>query len=75
MQKFSLDSFKEAVTTDEDLANSLIGKSDTIDYDNGSAIIHRCNLNKYLEKYMCKNEDDLSNTMWFSYGIFVHVVD
>jgi hypothetical protein len=75
MKTFSLDSFKDAVKRDNSFAESIVGKSDSIDYDNGSAIIHRCNLSKYLEKYLCKDEDDLSNTLWYSYGIFVHVVD
>ena len=75
MKTFSFDSFKEAVKSDKSFTDSLIGASDCIDYDNGSAIIHRRNLNKYLEKYLCKDEDDLSNTLWYNYGIFVHVVD
>ena len=75
MKTFSLDSFKEAVKNNEKFVSTITGKSDTIDYDNGSAIIHRCNLSKYLEKYLCKDEDDLSNTLWYNYGIFIHVVD
>ena len=75
MKTFSLDSFKDAVKNNENFISTITGKSDTIDYDNGSAIIHRCNLSKYLEKYLCKDEDDLSNTMWYNYGIFIHVVD
>ena len=55
--------------------DTLSGNTDSIDYDNHSAIIHRSNLNKYLEKYLCDNEDDLSATMWYNYGIFVHIVD
>lgn len=75
MKTFSLDSFRDAVKNNENFISTITGKSDTIDYDNGSAIIHRCNLSKYLEKYLCKDEDDLSNTMWYNYGIFIHVVD
>ena len=31
--------------------------------DNGTMVIHRQNISKYLERYMCKDEDDLQDTM------------
>lgn len=71
----SLDAFKYLLATDTELVNRITNNSDVIDIDNGSMTIHRANINKYLEKYMCKSEDDLSDTLWFSYGIFVRVVD
>ena len=43
--------------------------------DNGTMIIHRENISKYLERYMCKDEDDLQDTMWYYYGVFVKVVE
>ena len=46
----------------------------TIDMDNGVMTIRKSNLNKYLEKYSCKDEDDLQDTLWFNYGIFVRIV-
>jgi hypothetical protein len=73
-QKFSLDGFKEALRTDIDLKSSLAGTSDTFDFDNGNAIIHRENINRYLEKYMCKSEQDLEDTLWYSYGVYVKIV-
>lgn len=50
-------------------------RSDIIDYDNGTALIYAENLNKYLERYACKDEDDLQNTLWYSYGMSVKIVD
>lgn len=73
--KLTLDAFKSLLSTDTELVNRITNNSDIIDMDNGSMIIHRANINKYLEQYMCKSEDDLSDTLWFSYGIFVRVVD
>jgi hypothetical protein len=70
-----LDSFKEKVSKDTSFKNSLSGKSDIIDFDNGSMIIHRANLSKYLEKWMCKSEEDLADTLWYSRGVFVKVID
>ena len=73
--KLTLDAFKDMVKSDTDFADKVKGTSEVIDFDNGSATIHRINLKKYLEKYMCKNEDDLSDTLWHSYGVFVRIVD
>ena len=41
----------------------------------GTAIIHKKNIGKYLEKYMCKSAEDLENTLWYGYGVFVKIVD
>ena len=71
---FTLDAFKEAVKTDLDFRDGLAGTSDSIDFDNGSAIIHKENVNRYLEKYMCKNERDLEGTLWYGYGVYVKIV-
>ena len=73
-QKFTLDGFKEALRTDIDLKSSLAGTSDIFNYDEGQAIIHRENINRYLEKYMCKNEQDLEDTLWYSYGMSLKIV-
>ena len=73
-QKFSLDSFKEALSTDVNLRENISAASDLIDFDNGSAIIHRQNINKYLERYLCKNEYELMDTLWYNYGVFVRIV-
>ena len=50
-------------------------KVDSIDWDNGSAIIHRSNINKYLERFWCKTEDELLDTLWYNHGVFVKVVE
>lgn len=73
--KMSLDDFKNKVLSDSTFADKFTNKSDIVDLDNGSMTIHRSNINKYLEKYMCKSEEDLTDTLWYSYGVFVRVVD
>ena len=71
----SLEEFKAEVKNNASFADRVSNSSDIIDLDNGSMTIHRKNLNKYLEKYLCKSEDDFENTMWYSYGVFVRIVD
>lgn len=73
--KLTLDAFKDLLKTDSSFVEKVTNTSDIIDMDNGSMVIHRCNIVKYLEKYMCKNEDDLSDTLWYRYGVFVKVID
>lgn len=48
---------------------------DQIDIKNGRMTIHKSNINKYLEKYMCKNEDDLSDTLYYNLGVWVKIID
>lgn len=50
-------------------------KLDNIDMEHGRMTIHRCNINKYLEQYACKSEEDLNDTLWYSYGCLVTVID
>ena len=50
-------------------------RNDVFDMDNGTAVIRRGNLGKYLEKYSCKDEEDLSDTLWYNYGMFVRIVE
>ena len=73
--KMTLDGFKSLLANDKDFVGNLISSSDIIDIEGGSMIIHRRNINKYLEQYMCKSEEDLSDTLWYSYGMFVKVID
>lgn len=49
--------------------------SDIINFDTGTMMIHRRNLMKYLEKYSCKDEDDLSDTLWYNYGMFLKILE
>lgn len=37
--------------------------------------VHKGDMLKYLEKYACKNEQDLSDTLWYSYGVFLRVLE
>lgn len=68
-KSLSLDEFKNLVKNNNPL------KIDTIDMENGKMTIHKCNINKYLEKYACRDEQDLSDTMWYSYGCLVNVIE
>lgn len=66
--------FQNALKSDSSLKGRITGRSDVIDFDNGTAIIYGENLSTYLERYSCKDEDDLCDTLWNSYGVFVKVV-
>ena len=74
MTTLTFDDFKNMVSVDSDFKNSLVGKNDIIDWDNGTMTIYSENINKYLEQYACKNADDLVDTMWYSFGMFVKVI-
>lgn len=66
---YSLDEFKTLIKSKNQI------KKDFVDFEHGKIIVHRENLDKYLEKYACRNEDDFSNTMWYSYGCLVKVIE
>ena len=66
---FTLESFKDFVQSER------LKTKDDIDIRNGRMIIHKSNINKYLEKYMCKNEDDLFDTLYMSFGIWIKIID
>lgn len=68
-KSLSLDEFKNLVK------NNNPFKVDTIDMEHGKMIIHKCNINKYLEQYACRDEEDLSDTLWYSYGCLVNVIE
>jgi len=73
INKYTLDAFKTALNNDEGLKRRLLDRNDVI--EDSRYVIHRCNISKYLEKYLCKDEDDLSDTLYYHYGIFLVVVD
>ena len=75
MQRLSFDAFKERAKNDPDFLNSLSDNGDCVDVEHGIATIHRANINKYLEKYVCKSEEDLSDTLYYGYGVFAKIVD
>lgn len=75
MKTMSLDAFKEKIGTDIDFVNSLTDNGDSVDFESGLATIHRANLNKFLEEYFCKSEEDLSDTLYYRYGVFAKIVD
>ena len=68
-KSLSLDEFKNLVSTNNPF------KTDVIDMEHGKMTIHRCNVTKYLEKYMCQNEDDLDNTLYRSFGVWLNIID
>ena len=74
-QTLTLEEFKTLAKEKEFKERFTESKDDIIDLDNGTMVIHRCNLNKYLEQYICKDEDDLSDTLYYSYGIYVTIID
>lgn len=71
----TFDAFKDLMVNDVALREEITHTSDIIDFDNGSMVIRKHNISKYLERYMCKDEDDLKDTMWYNYGVFVKVVE
>ena len=71
----TFDAFKDLVANDVSLREKITNTNDIIDMDNGTMVIHRQNISKYLERYMCKDEDELQDTMWYNYGVFVKVID
>lgn len=66
---FTLESFKDFVQS------KRIKTKDRIDFKNGTMTIHKSNIDKYLEKYMCKNESDLFDTLYGSFGVWVKIID
>ena len=74
METLSLDAFKSMVSSSNEFKNSIIGKNDIIDWDNGTMMIYSENINKYLEQYACKDAKDLIDTLWYSYGMFVKII-
>ena len=48
--------------------------SDVFDFDNGSILIYKDNLKKYLNSHSCRNESELKDSMWFDYGIVVKII-
>ena len=71
----TFDAFKDLMSNDISLREEITNINDIVDLDNGTMVIHRQNINKYLERYMCKDEDDLQDTMWYNYGVFVKVIE
>lgn len=68
----TLDEFK---ANGKQIKNLVCSRNDIIDLDNGTMTIYSENLNKYLERYACKDAEDLINTLWFNYGVLVRVID
>ena len=66
--------FQNALKTDSSFRGRITGKYDIVDFDNGTAVIYSENISKYLEKYACKDAEDLCDTLWESYGVYVRIV-
>ena len=71
----SFKSLKDLTAIKKSLPSGNYSNGDIFDFDNGVMVIKRHNLNKYLEKYICKNEDELKDTLWFNYGVFLRIAD
>ncbi len=74
-KSMSLDTFKELASEKGEFVDGIIGRVDMVDLDNGVMRIYSEHVNRYLEKYACRDADDLSETLWYSYGIFCQVID
>lgn len=68
----TLEEFKEKGKV---LKQEIVNSNDTVDIEHGMMTIHLENINKYLEKYACKDAEDLEETLWNGYGVFVKVLD
>ena len=71
----SFNSLKDLAAIKVTLPSRNNNTGDILDLDNGVMVIKRHNINKYLEKYICKDEDELKDTLWFNYGIFLRIAD
>lgn len=71
---FSLEEFK-SMNNNQDFKNRITGRVDSVDFDNGSMVVYAEHLNKYLEKYSCKDASDLEDTLWFNYGVYLKIVE
>lgn len=74
MATLNFEDFKSMVSTNNEFKNNIIGKNDVIDWDNGTMMIYKENIGKYLEKYACKDATDLADTLWYAYGMYVKIV-
>lgn len=74
-KSMSLDAFKELASEKGEFVDGIIGRVDMVDLDNGVMRIYSEHVNRYLEEYGCRDADDLSETLWYSYGIFCQVID
>ena len=74
-QFISLEVFKDLMINDVSFKESITVVDDIIDFDNGTMLVYKQNLSKYFEQYMCKTEDELSDILWFNYGIFLKIID
>ena len=76
MTKFNFEEFKEKFNTDDLFRESIAPReTEVIDLDHGYMSVARENLSKYLERYMCKDENDLQDTLWYNYGVYVRIFD
>lgn len=73
MAKMNLSDFQSALKNNKEFRESIETSSDICDIENGIMIINEQNINKYLEQYMCKDEEDLSDTLFYKFGIYLTV--
>lgn len=74
-QTLTLDSFRDMVSENDNFKDMIVGRNDFIDMDNGVMRIYSEHINKYLEKYACKDAEDLQDTLWYSYGVYCQVIE
>lgn len=57
------------------IKKAVCTRDDVINIEGGLMEIHEENLDRYLEKYACKNLQDLQDTLYYRCGIFVKLIE
>lgn len=68
----TLEEFKAQAAT---IKRTICSRNDVINIEGGLMEIHEENLDKYLEKYACKDLQDLQDTLYYRCGIFVKLIE
>ena len=71
----TLEEFKQMAASTPNFLGVDKSDEDRVDFEHGTATIHRANLNKYFEEYACRSEDDLEDTLYYRYGVYAKIVD
>ena len=71
----TLEDFQKKIKDTPSFIDTIIDRVDVVDIEHGKLTIYSEHLSKYLEQYACKDEEDLSDTLWYNYGVLVTVID
>ena len=67
--------FEEFKANAGTIKRTISESRDIFDPEHGIMTIHKDNLMKYLEKYLCKDKEELSDTLYYRYGIYIRFID